>query len=115
MPRATTKRGPRARHMNGVNRIEQAQRIQEIIHTMPVEDRVYTKVHAKLHDKGIDLSEPTVRNHMKRAAGNSGANNGEGGLLARVEAVSKALLVCGGVEGLNETIKLVKKIGKVLQ
>lgn len=110
MPTKTKK--PRARYMTGVNRLEQAQRIKEIILALPVEKRTLEVVKPKLLDKGIELKESTIYAHLKKV--NGGGASGNGSLLERVEAVSRALKVCGGMEGLNETVKLVRRIGKVL-
>lgn len=119
MPRTATKTkpGPRARHMNGVNRIEQAERIQEIIRAIKPEERTTKLVDAKLRDKGINVTKMTVSTHIKKVRA---AENGTPGLngdnvLDRISAVSRALEACGGTDGLNETLKLVKKIGKVLK
>lgn len=108
---ATKKNGHRARVMLGVNRVEQAERIKEIIGAMPEGDRsVLVKVRAKLDDKGILLADPTIKKHMEVFS--SGA---AGGLEERIEAAAKALKVCGGLKGFNNTLKFMNRIKRVIQ
>lgn len=114
MPVTKKKLGARARHI-GVNRLEQAERIREILRTLPPEKRKLTFARELLEDKGIEIKDHTISNHLSKIRGEINGASGGGELLDRISAVSRALEACGGVDGLNETIKLVKKIGKVLK
>lgn len=104
-----TKNGkPRARHLVGVNRLEQAQRVREIIGRLPQEGRNVESVGKVLKDHGILIGETSIKAHL-RAVGTGTGGNGQGGLEARMDAVRKAAKVCGGLNGLKEMIEFIER------
>lgn len=110
----------RARHTSGVNRVEQAQRIRELIGKMPDAERNVPNVRAVLKQHGIPkLGDGPIYGHigytrkLEKRAANGNGNGSSVDIMERIAAAEKAIKACGGLDALRETVAAIERMKKI--